>query len=126
MAEQAEKVGEARLTPSLYKDPKTGRILPGSPGGPGRPPKAKEDVVLNLMRVQVPAQKVVDTILELLDHPSSWRARESGVRLYMDYMVGTPVRRSVTASTKLETLLNRLGEMSEDEFQVVESSYKNA
>lgn len=109
----------------IYKDSKTGRFLPGSPGGPGRPPKARESAVLDLMRGSIPPAKIVQTIMELVEDRDSWRARAKGVELYLNYVIGMPVQRSVTASTKLETLLNRIGEMDEAEFAEVEQQMRS-
>lgn len=109
----------------IYKDKQTGRFLPGSPGGPGRPPKARESAVLDLMRGSIPPDKIVRTILELVEDESSWRARAKGVELYLNYVIGMPVQRSVTASTKLETLLDRIGEMDDAEFAEVEQQMRS-
>lgn len=119
--ENGEAIGV--LTP-VNTDSKTGRFLPGNPGGPGRPAKARENAALDLMRQTVSPAKVVQTIVDLIEHQSSWRAREAGVRLYLAYMVGMPVQRSITASTKLETILSRLGEMDDDEFGQVEQQMR--
>lgn len=66
------------------------RFQPGNPGGPGRPPKTKEDGVLNELKARVPPSMPVDTILELMQHPTSWRARLAGVEMYFYYTVGKP------------------------------------
>jgi hypothetical protein len=108
------------------QDPKTGRFLPGNAiGAAGRPAKSREDAVLRLMRKQIDPQVIVDTVLDLVEDSSSWRAREAGVRLYLAYMVGMPVQRSVTATTRLESLLNKIGEMDEEEFVEVEQAIRS-
>ena len=40
------------------------------------------------------------------------------------YRIGTPVQRSISASGKLESLLSRLGEMDDDEFNQVEAAMR--
>src|SRR3990167_891768 len=97
----------------------------GQSGNPaGRPPKTRENAVLNLMRSAIPPEQIVATVLGLITNGSSWRAREAGVKLYLSYMVGMPVQRSVTATTKLESILHRLGSMDEEEFTLVEEQMR--
>ena len=122
--ENGENGGDTGVLTPIYKDSKTGRFLPGSPGGPGRPPKARESAVLDLMRTSIEPAKIVQTIMELVEDSGSWRARAKGVELYLNYVIGMPVQRSVTASTKLEAILNRLGDMSDDEFANVEQAMR--
>ena len=97
-----------------------GRWLPGQQPRGGRPPKRREEAVLDLMSTRIPPEKVVDRIEELIDDTASWRARAEGIKLYLAYMVGMPVQRSITATTRLATLIEQLGSMSEEQFQVVE------
>ena len=98
----------------------------GQSGNPaGRPPKVRETAVLNIMRQRIPPERIVETVLDLIEDSESWRAREAGVKLYLAYMVGMPVQRSITASTKLETILNRLGEMDDSEFSEVEQQMRS-
>lgn len=100
-----------------------GRWLPGAAPKGGRP-RRPETAVLRYMNEKIPAEKIVATVIDLIEDTSSWRAREAGVKLYLSYMVGMPVQRSVTATTRLETLLNRLGEMDDEEFATVEAELK--
>lgn len=104
----------------------TGRWLPGQSGNPSGRPRRPETAVLRYMNEKIPAEKIVATVLELIEDTSSWRAREAGVKLYLSYMVGMPVQRSVTATTKLESLLSRVSEMSEEEFAEVEQAMKRS
>ncbi len=124
----SQEVGEIDvLTPAnalqIGRDAQ-GRWLPGQQPKGGRPTKQRETAVLTLMRAKIPAERIVETVLDLLDDKTSWRAREAGVKLYLAYMVGMPVQRSVTATTRLESILNRLGEMDDDEFAQVESELR--
>lgn len=122
--ENGENGGDTGVLAPVYTDSKTGRFLAGNPGGPGRPPKARESAVLDLMRTSIEPAKIVQTIMELVEDSGSWRARAKGVELYLNYVIGMPVQRSVTASTKLEAILNRLGDMSDDEFANVEQAMR--
>lgn len=40
------------------------------------------------------------------------------------YRIGTPVQRRVSATGRLETLLDRIGEMDDDEFNALEAEMK--
>lgn len=101
-----------------------GQFVKGSKASPGRAPKVRETAILGLLKQEVDPQTVVDTINDLINDTTSWRAREAGVKLYLAYMVGMPVQRSISATGKLETLLNRIGEMDEDEFNQVEAAMR--
>jgi hypothetical protein len=76
----------------VIAEKKTGtQWKPGQSGNPnGRPPKTREDAVLNELKARVPPGMAVDTILELMNHPTSWRARLAGTELYFYYTVGKP------------------------------------
>jgi hypothetical protein len=66
------------------------RFQPGNPGGPGRPPKTKEDAVLNRLKARIDPDDVVQTIMELMEDTKSWRARLAAIELYFYYTVGKP------------------------------------
>ena len=125
--EQPKEVGkegpkEGVLVRSNSENIKPHRFLPGQSGNPGGRIKRPETQVLKLIHEKVDPQLVVDTILDLLSDKSSWRPREAGVKLYLSYMVGMPVQRSITASTKLESILDKVRDMDEGEFgQVIDA-----
>ena len=129
--EVSEKVAEIDvLAPALParkagRDPETGQFLPAnSIGAVGRRGRSRKAKVLDLIESTVDPAVVVDTILGLITDYNSWRAREAGVKLYLSYMVGMPVQRSVTATTKLETILSQLGSMDDSEFTQVEEQMR--
>ena len=69
---------------------------------------------------------------ELLEQALTWAQEYKSPKLVLailqfhySYTLGMPVQRSVTASTKLETLLNRIGEMDEAEFAQVEQQMRS-
>lgn len=103
--------------------PKTAHLFkPGQTGNPGGRRKRPDTQVLAMVAAQVPAQMIVDAMMELLEN-KSWRAREAGVKLYLSYMIGMPVQRSISASTKLDTFLDAVRDLSDDEFtQVIEAT----
>ena len=68
------------------------QFQPGNPGGPGRPPKEKENAVLNKLRESVKPEQVVAIIMQLMNHGTSWRAQQAGIELYLHYMLGKPTQ----------------------------------
>jgi hypothetical protein len=66
---------------------------PGVSGNPnGRPTKTKEDAVINEMNKRITPEAIVDTIIALINDGRSWRAREAGVELYLQYTRGKPAQ----------------------------------
>jgi hypothetical protein len=96
-----------------------GRWLPGQSGNPsGKNLKRRGDIV-RALEDGVSLESIVEVINGLLVD-NSWRARHAGATLALSYMYGTPIQRSVTASTKLESILAQVTELSDDEFADVE------
>lgn len=101
-----------------------GRWLPGQSGNPsGKNLKRRGDIV-RALEEGVPLSSIVDVINGLLTD-SSWRARHAGATLALSYLFGTPVQRSVTASTKLESILDRVRDMDDGEFDQVIDAMKS-
>jgi|JI10StandDraft_1071094.scaffolds.fasta_scaffold871642_1 hypothetical protein len=93
-----------------------------------RKPKANEQALIAALHEALPADKVK----ELLDKALTWAQEYKSPKLVLailqfhySYTLGMPVQRSVTASTKLETLLNRIGEMDDDQFAEVEQQMRS-
>jgi hypothetical protein len=91
------------------------RFQPGNPGGPGRPPKSKEDSYLVAMREKFTTDQVMEVIASLLADTQSWRARHAGAELLLHYALGKPTQRIAhsTASTPDEWLAALRGEPDE-------------
>ena len=86
-----------------------GRFLPGhSIKSPGRPSKAKEAAVLAEVVGAVDEGKVASVINQLLNH-QSWRAQAEGVKMYLGYTLGNPVKRIVQEQGGLASVLEELG-----------------
>jgi len=92
-----------------------------------RKPKANEQALIAALHEALPPARVG----ELLEQALTWAQEYKSPKLVLailqfhySYTLGMPVQRSVTASTKLETLLNRLGDMSDDEFSQVEQAMR--
>lgn len=86
-----------------------GRFVAGGPGGPGRKRKDAEREVIDAIASAINPQDIADAILFLIYHPS-WRAKEAGVKLYTNNMVGTPVQRKPETDEVYVTLLEKLRE----------------
>ena len=122
--DDTEKAGKDGVSASAITPPKGGKWLPGQSGNPlGRNFKKQADITRALAD-GIPVHEVIDTVAGLIRDTSSWRAREAGVKLYLSYMFGTPIQRSVTASTKLESILAQVTELSDDEFADVEQKLR--
>lgn len=115
------------------KDPKDGVLAlesnppikrhgfqPGVSGNPlGRPKKTKEDAVLNLLREGIDPNNVVAAVQDLITNTTSWRAREAGVRLYLEYMVGKPTQRVISTKASLHELLEMARGVSDEQVEQV-------
>ena len=93
-----------------------------------RKPKANEQALIAALHEALPPARVG----ELLEQALTWAQEYKSPKLVLailqfhySYTLGMPVQRSVTASTKLETLLNRIGEMDEAEFAQVEQQMRS-
>jgi len=93
-----------------------------------RKPRANEQALIAALHEALPPARVG----ELLEQALTWAQEYKSPKLVLailqfhySYTLGMPVQRSVTASTKLETLLNRIGEMDEAEFAEVEQQMRS-
>lgn len=94
-----------------------------------RKPKANEQALIAALHEALPAERVG----QLLEQALAWAQEYKSPKLVLailqfhySYTLGMPVQRSVTASTKLETILNRLGEMDDSEFANVEQAMRRS
>lgn len=122
------KAGDIGVSaPTVTKDSR-GRWLPGVSGNPaGGRPKAQETAYLNAIKLAVPPEQVTEYLRKALDlavKQNSARGIIAVLEFIRDTTLGTPVRRTVTATTKLESIISWLGEMSDDEFDAVEQAMR--
>ena len=88
-----------------------GHFLPGhSIKSPGRPSKAKEQAALAAVMDAVTPEKIAETIDGLLNHATSWRARQAGLELHLAYTLGKPVQRIQQSEGGLAAVLEELGD----------------
>lgn len=93
-----------------------GRFLPGNQVGKGhgRPPKVREQAVLEAINEAVPAEDVAEHIrwmLRTAKAQNSWRGVEAALQLAISYQIGKPIARTQSATFSIEALL---GEYDED------------
>ena len=68
------------------------RFQPGSPGGPGRPPKTTEDRILDAFSTALTAEKLESIVKATLERAE--RGENKALRVLLEYLIGTPVQRS--------------------------------
>ena len=105
-----------------------GRLLPGTVANPlGRPKRADERAIIAAMDKALPPDKLSQAIEDALTWAyeyKSWKAVLAISQFVVSYQIGQPVQRSVSASGKLETILNRLSSMEDGEFDAVERAMR--
>jgi hypothetical protein len=90
-----------------------GKFLPGHHlPGPGRPTRQHEIETLDAIKASFPPERIVamlERAYEIAESQGSARAIVAVVENVLDRTVGRPVARSISASTKFETMLAALG-----------------
>lgn len=93
-----------------------GHFLPGNSGGPGRPPKAKEEEYLTQIGSAFPPDVVVEKLqkaLQLAEETNSARGILAAIEMILQYQVGKPVQMEGQSNTHVLALINLLQGMSE-------------
>jgi hypothetical protein len=115
----AQNEGREGVTAPAQRNSKTGRFLPGNSGNPTG--WAKRDIkVLHAIHAAYPPERVIGLLDEALDvarSHQSYRGIVEVARLVIEYTVGKPVQRSITVSSKMDSILTRL-----ENIQVVDGS----
>jgi hypothetical protein len=104
-----------------------GKFAPGNHLG-GRKKRSEEQALLTAIDAACPPEE----LQRLLTDAITWAYEYKSPRMVLaiaafvvGYRIGTPVRRSVSASGKLENILDRVSNMDEDEFAQVEAELRN-
>ena len=104
-----------------------GQFVKGNSASPGRKKRSEEAALLAVLDESLPPDK----FLEHMNLCIAWAIEYKSPKLLMQlwqfrfaYTIGQPVQRSVSASGKLENILERLGTMNEDEFEQVERAMR--
>lgn len=106
-----------------------GKFLPGSAGSSGRLKRADEQAVVSAINTALPPAKLQQALEDALEMAYEYKSPKlilAICQFAVSYQIGQPVQRSLSASGKLETLLGRLGDMTDEEFREVEASVRNS
>lgn len=104
-----------------------GQFVKGSSASPGRRKRSEEAAVLAAIDAACPPEKLKDLLEKAMAWTEEYKSPKAALAIaqfVVGYRIGTPVQRSVSASGKLESLLSRLGEMDDDEFNQVEAAMR--
>ena len=105
-----------------------GLFLPGNAANPlGRPKRADERAIIAAMDRALPPDKLSEALQDALGWAYEYKSPKlilAIAQFVVSYQIGQPVQRSVSASGKLETILNRLSSMEDGEFDAVERAMR--
>jgi hypothetical protein len=117
--DSGENMGREGVTVPAPKKENRGRWLPGQSGNPSG--WAKKDIkVLHAIHEGYPPDRIIgllDEALEIARKHNSYRGIMEVARTVIEYTVGKPVQRSITVSSKMDSILSRL-----ENIQVVDGS----
>ena len=101
---------------------------PGQSGNPlGRAKRADERAIIAAMDKALPPDKLAEALQDALTWAYEYKSPKlilAIAQFVVSYQIGQPVQRSVSASGKLETILNRLSSMEDGEFDAVERAMR--
>ena len=104
-----------------------GQFVKGNSASPGRKKRSEEQALLAAIDAACPAEDLESLLKEAIGWAREYKSPKMALAIaafVVGYKVGTPIQRSVSASGKLETILARVGTMSEDEFEQVERAMR--
>lgn len=104
-----------------------GQFTKGNAASPGRRRRSEEQAMLAVLNEVLPPEKVkahLEKCIEWAYHYQSPKLLMQVLAFHYSYTIGQPVQRSISASGKLENILDRLSSMSEEEFTEVEQAMR--
>lgn len=119
--------GEIRVLVPESKPKTGGKWVPGQSGNPSGRPSALRSAFKAIADTIAPTDlgQYFKWGIEKAKQQNSPRVVLQYLEFYVYMQDGTPVKRSINASTKLESILTRLGEMDEAEFAEVEQQMRS-
>ncbi len=122
-----ENNGDIRVLVPERKPKTGGKWVPGQSGNPSGRPSALRSAFKAIADTIAPTDlgQYFKWGIEKAKQQNSPRVVLQYLEFYVYMQDGTPVKRSINASTKLESILTRLGEMDEDEFAQVEQQMRS-
>ena len=123
----AKNDGDIRVLVSERKPKTGGKWVPGQSGNPSGRPAALRSAFKAIAETIAPTDlgQYFKWGIEKAKQQNSPRVVLQYLEFYVYMQDGTPVKRSINASTKLETLLERIGEMDDDQFAEVEQQMRS-
>jgi len=121
-----ENNGDIRVLVPERKPKTGGKWVPGQSGNPSGRPSALRSAFKAIADTIAPTDlgQYFKWGIEKAKQQNSPRVVLQYLEFYVYMQDGTPVKRSINASTKLESILTRLGEMDEEEFAEVEQQMR--
>ena len=105
-----------------------GQFVKGNSASPGRKKRSEEHALLAAIDAALPPEKIQQVLTDALAWAYEYKSPKailSIVQFVVAYQIGQPVQRSVSASGKLENILDRISSMDENEFEAVERAMRN-
>lgn len=106
-----------------------GQFAPGNKlGGRRKKDRGAEKALVAALHQVLPPERVIELLEQCIEWGYSYNSSRilmEVIRFHYSYTLGTPVQRSITASTKLETLMERVAGLSDDEFDALEAELKD-
>lgn len=106
-----------------------GQFVKGSSASPGRRKRSEEAAVLAAIDAACPPEELQKLLTDAMTWAREYKSPKAALAIaqfVVGYRIGTPVQRSISASGKLENILDRLNDMDEDEFSRVEEAMRNS
>lgn len=118
------------LHPESSDHTANGKFAPGNRAGVGfgRKKRAEEQAVLSAINEALPPDRLQQALSDALDWAYEYKSPKMVLALasfVVSYQIGSPIQRSMSASTRLEAILARVGTMSDEEFNAVEAEMRN-
>lgn len=106
-----------------------GKFAPGNAAGVGfgRKRRAEEAAIIAAMDAALPAEELQQLLTDAIGWAREYKSPKlalSIAQFVVSYQIGSPIQRSMSASTKLETILAKVGSMDEEEFAQVEQAMR--
>lgn len=123
------------LTPDLIDTPHpesphhraNGQFAKGNTASPGRRKRSEETAVLAAIDAACPPEELQKLLGEAITWAREYKSPKAVMAIaqfVVGYRIGTPVQRRVSATGRLETLLDRISDMDDDEFNALEAEMK--
>ena len=111
---ETENSGKDGVIAPALRDVSSGRWLPGVSGNPGGRVRPREKAIVTAIMDSVQPETVGFVLNDLLHDERSWRARATGVELFLRFMVGPAPTRTQERENTIDLILAKLRQGSND------------